>query len=49
MGPVAVTDLLLQGDLTDRLALLKNHVLGNSFDEFRGRVNSLEQAAGIGG
>jgi UDP-2,3-diacylglucosamine pyrophosphatase LpxH len=42
-----VTDLLLQGDLTDRLALLKNHVLGNSFDEFRGRVNSLSKLQGL--
>jgi UDP-2,3-diacylglucosamine pyrophosphatase LpxH len=36
-----VTDLLLKGDLTDRLTLLRKRILGSSFDQFRARVDAL--------
>ncbi len=36
-----VTDLLITGDLTDRLTLLRRRILGDSFDQFRGRVDAL--------
>jgi UDP-2,3-diacylglucosamine pyrophosphatase LpxH len=36
-----VTDLLITGDLTDRLSLLRKRILGDSFDQFRGRVDAL--------
>jgi UDP-2,3-diacylglucosamine pyrophosphatase LpxH len=35
------TDFLVSGDLTDRLSFLRNHILGNSFDEFSSKVRSL--------
>lgn len=37
------TDLLVKGDLTDRLAFLRNHVLGDSFDQFSARVKSVSK------
>ena len=36
-----VTDLLVTGDLTDRLTLLRKRILGDSFDQFRSRVGAL--------
>lgn len=36
-----VTDLLVQGDLTDRLSLLRKRILGRSFNEFRSRVSTI--------
>jgi UDP-2,3-diacylglucosamine pyrophosphatase LpxH len=37
------TDLLVQGDLTDRLSLLRKRILGRSFDEFRARVGTISK------
>jgi UDP-2,3-diacylglucosamine pyrophosphatase LpxH len=38
-----VTDLLVQGDLTDRLSLVRKRILGGSFDEFRARVGTISK------
>jgi len=40
-------DLLVTGDLTDRLSFLRSAILGNSFDEFSGRVKSLATLQGL--
>ena len=41
------SDLLLSGDLTDRLTFVYKHLLGNSFDGFRERVEGLRKVGNV--
>jgi UDP-2,3-diacylglucosamine pyrophosphatase LpxH len=44
-----VTDLLVQGDLTDRLSLVRKRLMGSSYDQFEGRIGAISKLADLAG